>query len=106
MIVDDIYKLNWTPTSVESYDPNKNEAIIVFNFDIRSNVKIEKVLQFASGRIIMIYKNFPENVKISVTFDMRGQDIILSYARSIKSKLCEILKNNFSDKNLTIDLLI
>jgi len=99
------YKHDWNPSTSEGYSEEKNEVYMVFNCDIRMN-KTDNVIQYVVGRIVWISSNFPLNSKIIISFDFRGQEIIISGARSFKDKILKMLDKINIVNNISIDFLI
>lgn len=100
------YEFDWNPITVEGYSEKKNEIIMVFNFDVTTEDKVKNVVQYVVGRTVWGYKNFPKDSKIILSFDFRGQNIIVSKTISIKSKILELINNLNIDANVSIDFLI
>ena len=100
------YNLDWNPMTADGYSHEKNEAILVFNFDITSPDKIINVIQYSVGRAIWCCKNFPAEVKIKMAFDFRGQGIIVSKTRSLKNKIIEIIEKLKITNQISIEFLI
>lgn len=99
------YKLDWNPITVEGYNSEKNEVVMVFNVDITVEEKTANVIQYIFGRTIWCIKNFPSNVKIMLSFDIRGQGIIMSRSNSIKQKILELINSIGSKNQISIEFL-
>jgi len=99
------YKLDWDPITVEGYIEKANEVILVFNFDIRTEEKISNVIQYVVGRVAWGCKNFPPEAKIRLSFDIRGQEIIISKSDSLKQKILESIFNLDIRNQILIDFL-
>jgi len=99
------YELDWNPMTVEAYNERKNEATMVFNFDITTEDKIKDAIQYVIGRTIWCYKNFPPKVKIILAFDIRGQDIIVSKSNLFKNKIMHLINNLNIDNKVSIEFL-
>jgi len=100
------YKFDWNPITVEGYNEKNNEIIMVFNFDVTTEDKVKNVVQYVVGRTAWGYKNFPKESKIILSFDFRGQNIIVSKTKSIKSKISELITNLNINAKVSIDFLI
>jgi hypothetical protein len=101
----DAYKLNWNPMTVEGYDEKRNEVAMVFNCDISTEKKSENVITYVVGRTLWCCKNFPFKAKIVLSFDIRGQDVIMSKSTKFKEKLLKILDALNVDNLILIDFL-
>jgi hypothetical protein len=81
------YKFDWDAITVEGYVEEKDEAILVFNFDIQTVEKIDNAIQYVVGRVVWAYKNLPVNAIIRLSFDFRGQNITSIKSDSFEKEL-------------------
>jgi hypothetical protein len=100
------YQLNWNAITVEGYSELKNEAIMVFNCDITTDEKSNNVINYVVGRTAWCCQNLPKNIKIKLSFDIRGQGVILTEFNIFKDQVLALI-NNLPITNLVIiDVLI
>lgn len=85
------YLLDWDPITVEGYNENKNEVTMVFNCDITTEDKSQEVIKYVVGRTIWCCKNVPNKAKITLSFDIRGQGIIMNKSNVFKDKILELI---------------
>ena len=85
------YEYDWGEIIVEAHCDKENEILLIFNCDLRTEDKIANTIQYLVGRLCWGIKNFPPNIAVRLTLDIRGQEIILSRARKIKEKILNIL---------------
>lgn len=91
------YQHDWNPCTVEGYDQSNKEVTMIFNFDITTSSKTEAVIHYVVGRLIWGINNFPENVKVRLSFDVRGQGIIISRSTALKNVILQYV----NDLNIT-----
>lgn len=99
------YELDWNQMTVEAFNEQKNEATMIFNLDITTEDKITNVIQYVVGRAIWAQKNFLSKVKITLSFDLRGQNIIVSRSKLFKDRMLELINNLDIDNQISIDFL-
>jgi hypothetical protein len=101
----EVYQLDWNPITVEGYNENKNEITMVFNCDITTESKSQDVIKYVIGRTIWCYQNFPSKATIILSFDIRGQGIIITKSSIFKAKLLEMIGSLDIDGQILIDFL-
>lgn len=99
------YQLDWDPITVEGYNQVANEVTMVFNCDITNNVKSENAVHYIIGRTVWCCKNFPSNVKIVLSFDIRGQQIIMTKSNIFKNRILELLNSLRVSNPISVDFL-
>lgn len=99
------YSLEWDEITVEGYNKNTNEIIMVFNCDISTIQKSKEVIKYVVGRTSWGYLNFPANALINLSFDIRGQGIIMSKSDSFKKNLLEMFSLVGIDNFISVDFL-
>ena len=99
------YKLNWNPITVEGYNENKNEVIMTFNCNITTESKYQEVIKYVIGRTVWCSQNSPSKAIITLSFDIRGQGIIMTKSNTFKAKLLEIIDALEIDNQIIIDFL-
>lgn len=99
------YQFDWGNITAEGYNSEINEVILVFNCDLRAEVNISNAVQFVIGRICYGAINFPQNAAIRITFDVRGQEIIMSRTKIVKEQLLNKVQKIGVDNNLMIEFL-
>jgi hypothetical protein len=99
------YELDWDQITVEGYDENKNEVTMVFNCDITIEDKYQEVLKYVIGRTVWCSYNFPSKAMITLSFDIRGQGVIMTKSNIFKSKLIKIVNDLGIDNQIVIDFL-
>ena len=99
------YRFDWGHITAEAYSESKNEVVLIFNCDLRNQVNINNVIQYVIGRICWGCINFPEKAVINVTFDIRGQEIIVSKSKQIKEGVLEKLDSLGVINNISVDFL-
>jgi hypothetical protein len=100
------YKKDWNPARAEGYDEKKNEVILVFNCDFTTLDNQKNVLIYSTGRLFWICNNFPSTAKIIISFDFRGQGIIVSKTKAFKALIEDYMKRSNYNNELLIDFLI
>lgn len=101
----DAYTLEWNPMTAEGYNESKNEVTLVFNCDITTESKVNEVVKYVVGRTFWCCQNFPSKAKITLSFDIRGQGIIITKSTRFKEKLFEIFEPLNIDNRILIDFL-
>lgn len=99
------YQLNWNPMTIEGYNEIANEATMVFNCDLTTKEKSENVVQYVTGRTVWCCQNFPPNIKITLSFDIRGQGIILTKTTIFKDRILRLMSDLCIDNQILIDFL-
>ncbi|MEO6980812.1 MAG: hypothetical protein ABJA76_11290 [Mucilaginibacter sp.] len=99
------FNLDWNPMTVEAYNEKKNEVTLVFNLDMTTSDKIRYVIQYVVGRTIWCCRNFPAKANIVLSFDIRGQNIIMSKTGSVKQRIFELIDNLNIDNKISIEFL-
>ena len=99
------YQLDWNAMTVEGYNEIENEVTMVFNCDITTNEKSENVINYIIGRTVWCCKNFPPNVKVVLSFDIRGQQIIVTKSNLFKDRVLELFNSLSISNPLSIDFL-
>jgi len=99
------YNLDWNPMTAEAYNEKANEVTMIFNFDITTEEKVKNVVQYIIGRSIWCHKNFPAKAKIILSFDIRGQNIVVSGSTVFKNKILELIDNLKIDNQISIEFL-
>ncbi|MCO5950095.1 hypothetical protein [Mucilaginibacter flavidus] len=100
------FNLNWNPITVEAYNEEKNEATMIFNLDVTTEGKVKHVIHYVVGRTIWCHRNVPANAHIILSFDFRGQGIIVSRASKFKQEILELLANLNINNHISIDFLL
>jgi len=100
-----VYGLDWDEIIVEGYDEMLKEITMVFNCDISTLQKSQKVIKYVVGRTSWGYLNFPPNVAIRLSFDIRGQGVIISKSDFFKRNLLEIFNCIGIKNSVFIDFL-
>jgi len=100
-----VYDLRWNSMTTEAFNENKNEATLIFNFDITTEEKIKNVIQYVVGRTIWGHKNLPAKANIILSFDIRGQSIIMSRSTEFKGRILAIINNLGVDNQISIEFL-
>jgi len=103
--LDKTYNLDWDQVTVEGYAESQNEAIMVFNFDMTSEEKAARVIQYVVGRAIWVCHNFPPKTNIVLSFDVRGQNIIISRSDKLKQAILKLTENAGVDNRVSIEFL-
>ena len=101
----DAFRLNWNPITVEGYNETKNEVTMVFNCDITTDDKVNDVIKYVVGRTVWCYMNFPTETNITLSFDIRGQGIIINRSSKFKARIFEILNELNIGRHISIDFL-
>ncbi len=83
------YKFDWGHITTEAYNNIEEEVTFIFNFDIRSQSKIDDAIQYVVGRLCWGIINFPPKTTIKMMFDLRGQEIIVSRSKKFKETLLD-----------------
>ena len=99
------YQLDWDQITVEGYNENKNEVTLVFNCDITTEGKSQDVIKYVIGRTVWCCQNFPSSATIILSFDLRGQGIIMTKSSLFKTKLLELIGVLNIDAQILIDFL-
>lgn len=99
------FKFDWGQITVEGYNETTNEITLIFNCDLRSDHAINNTIQYVIGRVCWGVINFPENCTIKLTFDIRGQEIIMSRSKKFKENLSERFHKLAVIDSITIDFL-
>ena len=99
------YNLDWDQLTVEGYDESRNEAIMVFNLDMTTEEKAARVIQYVVGRAIWGCHNFPPKTNIVLSFDVRGQNIIISRSDKLKQAILTLTENAGVDNRVSIEFL-
>jgi hypothetical protein len=102
----EIYQLDWGKCTVEGYNPDRNIAKMVFNYDVTDDTKVKKVIQLVVGRVVWCSRHFPMKTKISMSFDFRGQGIFISTTDKIRDSILKIVSPFKIENELKIDFLI
>jgi hypothetical protein len=72
--MEECFKLQWTPTTLEFYSDEKKKGVFVFNFNIGTLDSRENALQFVCGKLFWT-SNFQFSGNLELLFDVRGQAI-------------------------------
>ena len=99
------YKFNWNPITVEGYNEDKNEVTMVFNCNITTENKCQEVIKYVVGRTIWCSQNSPSKAIITLSFDIRGQGIIMTKSNMFKAALLEIINALEIDNQIIVDFL-
>jgi hypothetical protein len=99
------FNLDWNPMTAEAYSEEKNEVTMVFNLDVTTEEKIKNVIQYIVGRTIWCHRNFPVKARIILSFDIRGQSIIVSRSNKLKQRILELINNLNIDNQISIEFL-
>jgi hypothetical protein len=99
------YELDWNPIIVEGYNEKKNEVTMVFNCNIMTEYKYQEVIKYVVGRILWCRYNFPSKAIITLSFDIRGQGVIMTRSNVFKSKLTKIIRDLEIDNQIIIDFI-
>lgn len=81
------YAFNWGPFTSDGYDPNENSVIHIFNFDLGSFEKLERIINFSVGRMNWAKYNLPINCMQKVVFDIRGQKVNDEIKKTIRLRI-------------------
>lgn len=100
------YQFDWPPITVEGYKKAENKVVMVFNLDITTPAKVQNVIQYVVGRAVWCSLNSPAKVNILLSFDFRGQDIIVTKAQNLKSEILRLLGKANINNQVSIDFLI
>jgi protein involved in sex pheromone biosynthesis len=100
------YKFDWPPITVEGYKEAENKVVMVFNVDVGTPAKVEHVIQYVVGRTLWCSLNSPAKVNILLSFDFRGQGIIVTKTQSLKSEILRLLNKANITNQVSIDFLI
>lgn len=100
------YELDWGEIIVEGHSEKENEIILIFNCDLRTEEKVTNTIQYVVGRLCWGIKNFPPNIAVRLTLDIRGQEIILSRARKIKERILSILNKLAISNAIEIEFIM
>jgi len=100
------YKFDWPPITVEGYKKAENKVVMVFNVDVGTPAKVEHVIQYVVGRTLWCSLNSPAKVNILLSFDFRGQGIIVTKTQSLKSEILRLLNKANITNQVSIDFLI
>lgn len=79
---------------------------MVFNCDVTDETKVKNVTQLAIGRLVWCSQHFPIKTKISISFDFRGQGIIVSKTNKIRDAILKIVSDLKLENRVEIDFLI
>jgi len=99
------YQLDWDQITVESYNENKNEVTMVFNCDITTESKCQDVITYVIGRTVWCCQNFPSQATIVLSFDIRGQGIIMKKSNLFKTKVLDLIDSLDIEAQILIDFL-
>ena len=97
------YKFDWGSITAEGYSAEMNEITLIFNCDFRNEHNASNVIQYVIGRLCYGIMNFPANSVINMTFDIRGQEIIVSKSKKFKENLLEKINNLGITNTINID---
>ena len=100
------YEFDWGEIIVEGHSEKENEIILIFNCDLRTEENIANTVQYVVGRLCWGIKNFPPNIAVRLTLDIRGQEIILSRARKIKERILNILDKLAISNSIEIEFIM
>jgi hypothetical protein len=99
------YDLDWDKLTVEGYSEDRNEAVMVFNVDVTSEEKANRVIQYVVGRTIWGCHNFPPEANIVLSFDLRGQGISESRSDGLKQTIFKLIENAGVNSGVSIKIL-
>jgi len=99
------YDLDWDQLTVEGYSEARSEATMVFNFDITSEEKANRVIQYVVGRAVWGAHNLPPESNIVLSFDLRGQGIPESSSDGIKQIILKLIENAGVNNSVSIKIL-
>jgi hypothetical protein len=100
-----LYKYDWGMITADSYQKDVNEIFLVFNIDLRNEFKIKNAIQFVVGKVFYGVKHFPSNSKITLRFDIRGQEMIMARSKKFKESLLDYLQGINHKNSITIEFL-
>lgn len=98
------YEFDWGHITAEALDRSKNEVSVIFNCDLNNETNKINTVQYVIGRLCWGAIHFPEDVQIRVTFDIRGQEIIVSRSSKFKNIIMDRLEK-LGVKQVQIDFL-
>jgi hypothetical protein len=99
------YQSDWPPITVEGYSEAKNKVIMVFNFDVTTKNKVQKVTQYVVGRAVWCSMNIPAKVEMVLSFDFRGQNIPAITTQTLRDDLMTLLNKSGISNQISIDFL-
>jgi hypothetical protein len=99
------YRLDWGKATADGYEIERNEIMLIFNCNLSTPKNIVNVIQYVVGRISYGILHFPENSLIKVTFDLRGQEIIMSQSNRFREQLFDKLNYLNIDTRVSIDFI-
>ncbi|SDR89222.1 hypothetical protein SAMN05216490_0142 [Mucilaginibacter mallensis] len=99
------YKLDWDPITVDGYNENNNVVTMVFNCNITTESKYQEVVKYVVGRTLWCSYNLPSKAIITLSFDIRGQGVIMTKSNMFKLELLEKINVFQIDNQIIIDFL-
>jgi len=101
------YDLDWGTITPSAYNEKELEILHIFNFDISTKDKIDRVITFSIGKVLWTSKNVPQEAKQKIIFDLRGQPITFTdRARKMKNDILAKINQIEPLKIIIIEILI